>query len=85
MPVALVSLILLLLRGVEIAVLGAVIATWLDINPDNPMVRVLRAVADPLLRLVRPLARRIPGPLDWSPLVLLLGLHLLRTLLLGVG
>jgi YggT family protein len=85
MLAALISLILFALRAVELAVLGTVIATWLDIDPDNPILRVLRAVADPLLRLVRPLARRIPGPVDWSPLVVLLGLHLLRTLLLGVG
>jgi YggT family protein len=85
MLAALISLVLFALRAVELAVLGTVIATWLDIDPDNPILRVLRAVADPLLRLVRPLARRIPGPVDWSPLVVLLGLHLLRTLLLGVG
>ncbi|MFT3768964.1 MAG: YggT family protein [Minicystis sp.] len=81
MPAALISLLLLVLRAVELAVIGAVIASWLDINPDNPLVRVLRSVAEPLLRAVRPIARRLPGPLDWSPLIVLLGLHFLRTLL----
>ncbi|APR80105.1 Hypothetical protein A7982_05452 [Minicystis rosea] len=81
MPAALISLILIVLRGVELAVIGTVIATWLDINPDNFVLRALRSVAEPLLRAVRPIARRIPGPLDWSPLIVLLGLHLLRSLL----
>jgi YggT family protein len=71
------------LRLVEIAVIGNVIATWLQWNRENPVVRALAAVAEPLLAAVRPLARRIPGPFDWSPMIVLVGLHLLRTLLLG--
>jgi YggT family protein len=75
------SFLLFALRAVELAVLGYVIAGWLDINPDNGIVRVLRSIAEPLLRAVRPIARRIPGPLDWSPLIVLIGLHLVRSLL----
>lgn len=77
------SFLLFALRAVELAVIGYVIAGWLDLNPDNPIVRALRAIAEPLLRAVRPIARRIPGPIDWSPMIVLLGLHLLRSLLGG--
>lgn len=83
MPVAIISLLLLALRAVELAVIGYVIAGWLGIGEGNPLVRVLRAVAEPLLRAVRPIARRIPGPLDWSPMIVLLGLHFLRSFLGG--
>lgn len=83
MLVGLVSLILLALRAVEIAVIGHVILSWLDVSPDNPVARALASVAEPLLRAVRPLARRIPGPLDWSPLIVLVALHLVRSLLGG--
>ena len=71
------------LRLVELAVIGNVIATWLQWNRENPFVRALAKVAEPLLKAVRPLARRIPGPFDWSPMIVLVGLHLLRTLLGG--
>jgi len=71
------------LRLVELAVIGSVIATWLQLNRDNPIVRALAAVAEPLLTAVRPIARRIPGPFDWSPMIVLLGLHLARALLGG--
>lgn len=81
MIASLVSLIVLALRAVEIAVIGAVVASLLDIDPDNPIVRALRSIADPLLRAVKPIARRIPGPFDWSPMIVLLGIDLLRGLL----
>lgn len=82
MLASIVSLIVLALRAAELAVVGAVIASVLDIDRQNPIVRLLRAVADPLLRAAKPLARRIPGPFDWSPLIVLLGLDLVRSVLL---
>lgn len=77
----LVSLVLLALRGVELAVIAVVVAGWIGIGRDNPIVAALRAIVDPLLSLVRPVARIIPGPLDWSPLILLLALDIVRRIL----
>jgi YggT family protein len=82
MLASLVSLIVLALRAAELAVVGAVVASLLDVDRSNPIVRALRAVADPLLRLAKPIARRIPGPFDWSPLIVLLTLDFVRTALL---
>lgn len=36
------------------------------------------------MRLVRPLARKIPGPIDWSPAIVLLGLELISRLLIAI-
>jgi uncharacterized protein YggT (Ycf19 family) len=77
------TLVLLALRVVELAVVGAVIAGWLGVDPKNALVVLLRKIADPLLELAKPLARIIPGPYDWSPAVVLLALHLVRRLLGG--
>jgi uncharacterized protein YggT (Ycf19 family) len=71
------------LRLVELAVIGHVIGSWLQWNRENRFVRALAAVAEPLLKAVRPLARHIPGPFDWSPMIVLVGLHVLRTLVGG--
>jgi YggT family protein len=84
MLLGIVSLLLLALRVVEIAVIGYVLAGWLGLGDDNPLMRALRLVAEPPLRLVRPLARRLPGPLDWSPMIVLVGLWFARRLIAGL-
>ena len=70
-----------ILRIAELLVIGAVIATWMDADPNNTIVRVVREPTEPLFVAVRPLARRIPGPLDWSPAIVLLGIEALRLLI----
>jgi len=57
--------------------------SWFDLPQDHQIVSVLRRLTEPLLG---PLRRILPsaGGLDFSPLVLLLGLRLIRSLLLSV-
>lgn len=81
MIASLVALVLNVLWLVELLVLGAVIASWLDADRNNFLVRILRETTEPLFRLVRPLARRIPGPLDWAPFIVLLGIEVIKRVL----
>jgi len=69
----------LLFNAYSLVVLVAVIASWANLSPDHPVVRVTRALTEPLLA---PLRRVLPavGGLDFSPMVLLLGLRLLERL-----
>ncbi|AKT42680.1 YggT family protein [Chondromyces crocatus] len=62
---------------IELAVLGRVVGSWLGADPDKPFMKALHTVTEPLFQLVRPLARRIPGPIDWTPAIVILGLSLL--------
>lgn len=66
--------------GFQLCVVAHAVTSWLGVDPKHPLVRLIRAPAEPILRLVRPLARKIPGPLDWSPAIALLGLELLKRL-----
>jgi YggT family protein len=79
---ALLGLVDWVLKIVQYIVIAAVIANMLGINPTNPIVRALRAVAEPLYEIVRPIARRIPGNIDWSPALVLLGIELIRRFIL---
>ncbi len=70
----------LLLLALEIAILIRVLMSWIpNLNPDNPIVQIIRSITDPILE---PARRLIPpiGGLDISPLVVLLLLNLLRSL-----
>ena len=63
-------------------VIVAVLITWVNPDPFNPIVRFLRGVTQPVFEWVR---ARLPfvvmGMMDLSPLVLLLALQFLRMFL----
>ena len=63
-----------------IVVIIAVVVSWLSLPPDNPFVRVSRALTEPPLSLIRRVVPPIGG-LDFSPMILLILLSILRGLL----
>ena len=75
-------LLIELLDIYSLIVFGAVIISWIQLPPTNPVVRFLHTATEPVLA---PIRRVLPdmGGLDFSPLVLLIGLRLLRGLLLA--
>ena len=79
-----VSLMLKVISLVELMVILNVITRWADADPNNLFVRIVRGPTDPLLHLVRPLARKIPGPLDWSAFIVLLALELVSRMLIAI-
>ena len=75
------SLISMALWFYQLVVIGRVLAGWAGANPNGALVKALHAATEPVFQLVRPLARKIPGPLDWTPAIVLLGLEILRRIL----
>ncbi len=65
-------------------VLIAVLLTWVNPDPYNPIVRFLRAATEPVFDLVR---RYLPftrvGTLDLSPIVVFFGISFVRMFLVG--
>lgn len=58
----------------------AVIASWVQLSPSNPVGRIVYGLTEPLLG---PIRRVLPpvGGLDFSPLVLLLLVRLLKRMM----
>ena len=73
-------LLVQLLDLYSLIVLIAVVISWLRLPPSNPIVQFVHAVTEPVLG---PIRRALPpmGGLDVSPMVLLIGLQLLKSLL----
>lgn len=73
-------LLIVLLDLYSLVVLGAVIISWIQLPPSNPVATFLHTLTEPLLA---PIRRVLPdaGGLDFSPLILLFGLRMLRSLL----
>ena len=69
----------LIFNAYSLVVLVAVIASWFNLPPEHPVVRVTSALTEPLLA---PIRRALPsvGGLDLSPMLLLFALRLLQRL-----
>jgi YggT family protein len=77
-----VTLLLLVLDAYSLIVFVAVILSWLRLSPDNPLARLIYSLTEPVLAQIRRVVPTFSG-FDFSPLVLLLGLRLIRRLLLS--
>ena len=64
----------------SLVVIGAVIVSWMRLPRAHPIVGVIYTLTEPALA---PIRRALPamGGLDFSPMVLLFGLQLLRGVL----
>jgi YggT family protein len=72
-------LIIRLIDLYSLVVLVAVVASWVQLSPRHPVARVVGALTDPVLRPIRQILPPFGG-LDFSPMVLLFGLQLLKGL-----
>ena len=73
-------LLVRLLDAYTIVILAGVILSWTGLPYDNPLVRITRALTEPVLA---PIRRVLPtmGGIDFSPMVLLVLIGFLRRLL----
>ena len=84
MTLALASTLALLLTTYRWIVIGSVLLSWVNPDPYNPIVRFLRGVTEPVLHRVR---RWLPflvlSGLDLSPIAVLVGVEVIRTVVVG--
>jgi YggT family protein len=70
----------MLLLAVELytyVVMASVILSWVRLEPTNPFARFVHALTEPVLKPIRAVMPSFMG-LDFSPLVLLLALSVIR-------
>jgi YggT family protein len=65
-------------------VLGSVIVSWVNADPYNPIVRFLRSVTEPVFyRIRRAMPFVVFQGFDLSPIVVFLGIEIVRRVLVG--
>src|SRR5512135_2230589 len=64
-------------------VIIAALITWVNPDPSNPIVRFLRAVTEPVFRPIRRLIGYRLGPIDISPIIVILGIIFLQSFLIA--
>jgi YggT family protein len=65
-----------------IVIIRALIS-WVNPDPYNPIVRFLHAVADPVLNPIRKVIGYRLGPIDISPMVVILAIIFVKYFLIG--
>ncbi len=71
-----------LLDAYSFLVLVAVVLSWVQVNPDNPVRKLTDATVEPVLERIRKVLPDFGG-LDFSPLLLLVAIRFLSGLLRG--
>lgn len=74
------------LRIIEYAILARVIISWIPVSRDNPLIRLLYQITEPVLAPIRGIIQRSAIGrnmfIDFSPLLAFLLLGLLRNMLI---
>lgn len=79
---AIFDVLLWALTGLQWLVIIAAVISWVNPDPRNPIVRFLYNATEPLLSRVR---RAVPylGGIDFSPLVVIIGIYVLQSFLVA--
>ncbi len=64
-------------------VIIAALVTWVNPDPYNPIVRFLYSVTEPVLKPIRRLIGFRLGPIDISPMIVILGIIFIQKFLIG--
>lgn len=64
----------------SLVLFGSVVLSWVRPDPDNSIVKVIHQLTEPVLSRVRQILPAAGG-FDLSPMVVLIGLQLLKSLL----
>jgi len=71
-----------LIDAYSLIVLASVLLSWMSLPPTHPVVRFTSRLTEPVLGPLRQLLPSMGG-LDLSPMLLLVGLRMLKSLLIG--
>lgn len=76
------------IRIIDFIILIRVLLSWIPINRDNTIVRIVYGVSEPFLQPIRKLLNKSPlgsgMMLDFSPIILLLLLQMIQMILYSV-
>jgi len=78
----LVDFISLLLSLYTWVIIAAALISWVNPDPYNPIVQILRRVTEPVLRPIRNVLARYQAGLDFSPLAAILIIQFIQRVVL---
>jgi YggT family protein len=84
--IAIAKVLGLIINLYTFIIIVAVLISWVNADPYNPIVRILRQLTEPVFYQVRRFMPRalLRTRLDFSPIIVLLGLVIIETVLGGL-
>lgn len=79
---AIANILDVLLEAYKWIVIIAALISWVNPDPYNPIVRFLHSVTEPVLRPIRRLIGYRLGPIDISPLIVILAIIFAQSFLI---
>ncbi len=80
---AVASILNIVLEVYQWIIIIAAIISWVNPDPYNPIVRFLYSVTEPVLRPVRRIIGGRLGPIDISPIIVILAIIFIQRFLIG--
>jgi YggT family protein len=75
----------ILVTILTIAIVIRAITTWFPVDPYNKFIIILYQLTDPILDPIRKLIPPIGGTLDITPIIAIVGLHIIRALIASLA
>lgn len=77
----LIALLPIVFNLLTLLIILSVVISWVNADPYNPLVQLVRRLTEPMFRPFRKLTKGITGPFDLAPLIVLLILVFLQNVL----
>ena len=83
--IAFAKVLALIINIYTFVIIGAVLISWVNADPYNPIVKILRQLTQPVFLLVKRILPRVLrySRIDISPLIVLILLMLIETVAVG--
>lgn len=66
------AVIEIILNMIQFLVIASIVIGWVGGDTSKPLVQLVINITEPMYRPFRVLTRKIPGPIDWAPMCILL-------------
>ena len=77
------SFVRILFGVLDLAILARVLISWFRPDPDNPLVRIVWEITEPIMRPLRRIIPPLGGTLDITPMIALFLLEVVQRFLMA--
>jgi YggT family protein len=82
---AIVTTLIMMLELYKWVVIISALITWVNPDPSNPIVQMLRRLTEPVYSFIRRYIPTIIGGMDLAPIIVIFGIFFLQQLLRGMA